>query len=839
MDITFLGAHTGIRLSKHYADNKFNAYPNVRNVTSHVESITDIDSLHAAIMDHASRGHCMLKNNLKRPLVNESRKGMVDKFADTQLLVLDFDKFPVITDSFDLQTAVDFALSSLNMFGLDATDYVAQASSSFKLRGNKFSFHVFFILQNKLDPRAMKTWLQSINLTIEDYKKHITLSENGQSLSYPVDPSVADNSKLIYIAPPTFADPADDPFAGQHQNRIIKVTGKKYSTFDLEDYALDVHLPNVAMDASDLKNELRAKKNLPKSKTKIEVKKLGNENFEILKNPEQMRLTVADDSGLPYVRCNVNSGDSMAYWFDVFKPEFMYNFKDEPIFLIEDVDPDFYQMTLTAYQPWIDKQVQQKSLATPAKPIAFRDVYTDTFYTAQYDLSKNALTELHVVNKNNLEGFYASHQCPEPSFIPDAELKFDPTSQNDSIDVKQIPHKINLWKPSKIMESQVEWDGDTLEVGTATLIKDKCPVIYRVMHHMLGNGNAEFERMMNWLAYIFQTREKAETAWILSGVQGTGKGVFSHRILRPLIGETFVPVRTLENMEEQFNDYMRQAIVCVVDEFNMPVGKSALTKMANKLKNMITEPTITIRAMRANQVEVPSFTSFIFNSNHVDAVAIEVSDRRYNVAPRQETTLVEAYPEFSDDIDLIEDELPYFAGALAAFKFNRRMVRVPLQNEAKSAMITAGQSILEEFVYAFRYGKLDYFQPVMEMGIDNFHDAGAIDSAQRHIKHWISNATANAPSLVKQEHMRTVYQVLTGEDISAIKFGKQLTKIGYDSAKIRIGNTVARCFEVHWVIDEITLKAWEKEYFVSDADKKLLQNALTISDTNGLTSSSG
>lgn len=830
MDITFLEATTGIRLSKHYADNKFTAYPNVKNVTSHLEHVTDIDSLHAAIMDHASRGHCMLKNTLKRPLVNESRRSMCDKFAPTQILVLDFDKFPVVSERLDLETAVDFALNSLSKFGLHITDYVAQASSSFKLRGNRFSFHVFFILSDKIDPRIMKTWLQYINLTIEEYKKSITLSENGHSLSYPLDPSVADNSKLIYIAPPTFADVQNDPFAGQHQDRIIKVTGKQYSTFDLEDYAMDAQLPTVTKLINEIKDEKRADKKLPKSKTRVKNRRFGDESFEVMENPEQMRITIADDSSLPYVRCNVNSGDSDAYWFDVFKPMFMHNFKDEPIFMIEDVDPEFANMVLSKYQPWIAEQVKKKAIDVPLKPMSFRDVHTDTYFTAQYNMSKNSLTELHNINKANLDGFYASHQCPEPAFIPDADFSFDPTSQKPAVDVSKIPYRINLWDSSKAMEQQIKWEGETLEVGTATLVKEKCPVIYRVMHHMLGNGNAEFERMMNWLAHIFQTREKAGTAWILSGVQGTGKGVFADRILRPLLGEKFVPVRTLENMEEQFNDYMRQAVVCVVDEFNMPVGKSALTKMANKLKNLITERTITIRAMRSNQVEIPSFTSFIFNSNHVDAVAIEVSDRRYNVAPRQEKTLLEVWPEFIDDIDRIEQELPLFAGALAAFNVNQRMVRVPLQNEAKTAMITAGQSVLEEFVYAFRYGKLDYFQSIMEMSITNIHDAGAIESAQRHVKNWMANV--DNPMHLKQEHMRTVYQVLTNEDISAVKFGKLLTRVGYTSHKIRTGNSTGKVFEVTWVLDELTVKSWEKEYFISDIDKKMLASTRAMSDTN-------
>ena len=45
--------------------------------------------------------------------------------------------------------------------------------------------------------------------------------------------------------------------------------------------------------------------------------------------------------------------------------------------------------------------------------------------------------------------------------------------------------------------------------------------------------------------------------------------------------------------------------------------------MADKLKNQITEPTMTIRAMRASQIELPSYTNFIFLTNRPDAVKIE------------------------------------------------------------------------------------------------------------------------------------------------------------------------------------------------------------------------
>ena len=63
-----------------------------------------------------------------------------------------------------------------------------------------------------------------INYKTEFLAEQIKLSANGQSLSYILDPSVADNSKLIYIAPPKFID-VQDPIKG---SRFVFVKKDKY-----------------------------------------------------------------------------------------------------------------------------------------------------------------------------------------------------------------------------------------------------------------------------------------------------------------------------------------------------------------------------------------------------------------------------------------------------------------------------------------------------------------------------------------------------------------------------------------------------------------------------------
>ena len=195
--------------------------------------------------------------------------------------------------------------------------------------------------------------------------------------------------------------------------------------------------------------------------------------------------------------------------------------------------------------------------------------------------------------------------------------------------------------------------------------------------------------------------------------------IFYTKILRPLFGDEHVPMRALQNIEEQFNLYMRQALFLVVDEFHMASASSGTMKIADKLKNAITENTMTIRAMRSNQIEMPNYTNFIFLTNRMDAVKIEEGDRRYNIAPRQEKKLEEVYPEVIANIDYLEKELPEFAGILSTYKVDKRLVRTPIANNAKAQMAQVTMSVMEEFFAAIKQGNLEFFVDLLDIELTN------------------------------------------------------------------------------------------------------------------------
>jgi hypothetical protein len=311
------------------------------------------------------------------------------------------------------------------------------------------------------------------------------------------------------------------------------------------------------------------------------------------------------------------------------------------------------------------------------------------------------------------------------------------------------------------------------------------------------------------------------TAWIFTGVPGTGKGLLIHKVLKPLFGEAQVPMRSLENIEEQFNLYMRTALFLVVDEFRMGDAGS-VGKMADKLKHQITEPTLTIRAMRTNQIELPSFCNFIFLTNRGDAVKIEDGDRRYNISPRQEIKLEIGEPQLLQNIDKIEKELYIFAGVLNKFQVDQRMAHTALENEAKSKMKEISMSVLEEFAFAIRQRNLVYFTELLEIPLTNTFDAGGISTAQRYVKDWV--AKTGEEVCIPMSHFKLVYDVLTDtrNKLSQRDFTKAMSRLNVTTAVKRVKNKTARGVVLLWKLDNNTKQEIIDTHF-EERDKQLLK----------------
>tara|TARA_B100000508_G_scaffold57925_1_gene45075 strand:+ start:8149 stop:10671 length:2523 start_codon:yes stop_codon:yes gene_type:complete len=823
MELVFLEAASALRLTKQITNKKTTPYPHVRKINSHHYQIEKtnkgLKEFETLLRSHAAKGNCLLKGPLKKQLKNQSRAGQGDKNAYSDYIVLDIDNICVpgflsksSLTNLDIGRVAEIIITSLPETFHDVS-YIAQASSSFGLKNDRVSLHIFMLLEIPLPVTSIKLWLKHINYTIDLFKTQLELSSNGQSLKYPLDPSVADNTKIIFIASPDFTPSSLDPFTSSKER--ILLTKRKKAAVDLAALMYEVNPEKNFATEIAIKDSLRKKAGLQKRSSKIHTATINNQATEVLINPDKMSITIVDESSTPFIRCNINGGDSNAYYFNIEDPTYMFNFKDEPIFEIAKADKDFY---LSIFDKFTGTDA--KGNKAP-QPIVLRDFYTDTYYNGVFDPNLNQFNDnypLTPTNKTSIEGFMRSHGRTQPDFVPDAQVVFEPMSSKQAVNLDKTPFYVNMYRKSQYMLNEIKAE-TPLEYGTGINLKDTCPMIYTLIKHILGNKDPETEHFLNWLAYIYQNKTKSMTAWILTGVPGTGKGVFINRILKPLFGNEHVPMKNLENIEEQFNLYMRSALFLIIDEFRMTDANGGSLRMADKLKNQITEPTLTIRGMRSNQIELPSYTNFIFLTNRPDAIKIETGDRRYNVGPRQEVKLEDAHPEIIENIDTIHEELNKFAGALSQYKVDKRMARICMNNEAKITMRNVTMSVFEEFCEAIKVGNLMFFIDVLDLSLDNTFNATTIMSAQRFVKAWIGNATNKQYSIIPLEHLRTVYHTQTEQtpQIAIKQFRKMTDRNGLVIERKRPADNQSsnpiRGVLVTWQVDSNQLEDIINQYF--------------------------
>jgi len=276
---------------------------------------------------------------------------------------------------------------------------------------------------------------------------------------------------------------------------------------------------------------------------------------------------------------------------------------------------------------------------------------------------------------------------PIGDFVPEWDLVFDP---HDNVRVDVTNRVVNRFRPSEFMKTSVKKT-------------QSCPpTIFKVMHHALGCDVDTTSHFVNWLAYILQVRDRTKTAWVLHGTQGTGKGILTNNVLRPIFG-AHTASRRMEELGEKYNHFMSGCLLVFVDEVQIKALGNERGIMA-KLKNFITEEFVPIRAMHANAIESRNYSNWIFMSNMPDPVMIDKGDRRFNVGRYQPNKI-----SITDaEMKRLDKELQAFHDYLMSYPCDHDLARQVIQSEDRDNMIAVSESSLDTVSDALLNGKFEF-----------------------------------------------------------------------------------------------------------------------------------
>ena len=827
--VTFLEA--SVPLSKTFTKKKNGEivksnYPMVAKFTSHEEQVENITDLYDLMCIHAGQAHCMIKGNLSREINKERRAGLTTSDEETFLFLSDLDGLP-------LESVPAFI--NLLPTAFKRKSYILQYSASHGIGESddgELRVHLFHWLRTCVSPLVIKKWLYWFNLTTPELRSAITLSASGTGLRWPLDVSVNGNDKLVYMAPPKLV--GDVP-VWDSQERIQLKKGKADSVeFDFE----------IPWDDRELEQE---KLNLLKELRKEAG--LSDHNFRYTHADNRTISSVPEGEtwisdykvGPEFTHCNLNGGDSGAYYYRSRDPYYIDNFKNGISHRLKEVDKEHWKEAMARARElnagdkpetepktkparkkrWgglapIETEVEKRedlredrtipaefdsNAQIPApneapegtQPFVFIDRETGDYYRGLF-FPTGAYKHWKSKNLHLIKNFQKTWGMDTRDEIEEWDVVFDP---KDNREFHPSHRKINKYQMSDVMRKAQEM----IDRGEAP---DKLPpVAYKVISSCTGDKQS-LEWSLNWTSCVVVYRDKTTTAIVLQGTYGTGKGLFM-RLLELILGPKYVIRVDLETFGvSEFNGATEQAILIIIDEADMDaVWGNARKRVHKKLKESITESPLTIRNMYSEPRMAPSFCNLAFLANEKHVAHVSAADRRYTVCARQDTPL-----EITDEEVriLFEEELLQVAAYFMSRKADMQLARTPLDNAARRFVQQLSMDSNEEVFEAIIQGDFQFF-------IDSWPDEdmqdGAVNSiTQRALMTYreamIEVYDNRETGRISRKAIESLVWHLTGnKQATAHKATKWINHHGLDINLIRMQDGPVRGYEVkNWKISE-------------------------------------
>lgn len=740
-------------------------YPMTWEFTSHEEQCNDLPTMLRLMTKHAALGHCLLKGQLAKPLVQESRAGSTNTNDSTEWLCLDLDGLP---ENLEVQNAngqtssVPLTLDLfLNEMGLGDISYIVQWSASYGISDNKIRAHVIMLVDKGYAAPLIKQWLIQKNHEVPLLRGAMELTKTGNTIRWPLDISACQNDKLIYIAPPVLKG-IKDPMGKTPRIQLVK---RKYDILALSS-GINTTEKNKQLTHARI-NELRDAAGLVKRKFNYKV--VGG--TEVMLKPDESVITeMKTERG--YVYFNLNGGDSWAYYHPENRPDYIYNFKGEPTYLTKELLPDYWGELTKA---------TTKANSSGIIYLAFCDRKTGTYWRGTYDSTADNLDIYQAKNETQLRDFCKQHGVPLGDFIPEWDLVFDP---HDNVRVDVSNRTVNRFKPSNYMKA------------VAKRVQKCPPTIFKVMHHALGSDVDITEHFVNWIAYVLQYRDRTKTAWVMHGTQGTGKGILTNNVLRPIFG-AHATTRRMEELSEKYNGYIADNLLVFVDEVQIRALENERGVVA-KMKNFITEEIVPIRLMHANPFDVRNYTNWIFMSNMSDPVVIPKNDRRHNVGKYQPNKL-----EITDqEIAQIDKELQQFHDYLMSYAVDVDMARTVIQSEDRDNMITLSESSVDTIASALLDGTFEYFLNMLPTG--NNHERNAllankVEAYRDTLKALMLRTKPDGSCNIARDELHSIFDYLTDNTPkSPNKFTSLLKHHRIHITKVWVNSKAVQGLQVEW-----------------------------------------
>lgn len=208
----------------------------------------------------------------------------------------------------------------------------------------------------------------------------------------------------------------------------------------------------------------------------------------------------------------------------------------------------------------------------------------------------------------------------------------------------------------------------------------------------------------DWLAHLEQRPgELPHYGWLhIAEKTGTGRNWLSSLLGRIWAGYVASSVDLPALLDSQFNGQLAGRVLAVVDEIREGGGESVY-KHANRLKSLINQETREINPKYGRQYTEYNALRWLVYSNHLEAIPMDETDRRWRVAmhtaaPRPESAYSALYAALDDPAFV--DSVAVWLGArdISGFNPGARPPMTVAKQTAIHATMSAAQQYAREIV---------------------------------------------------------------------------------------------------------------------------------------------
>ncbi len=337
---------------------------------------------------------------------------------------------------------------------------------------------------------------------------------------------------------------------------------------------------------------------------------------------------------------------------------------------------------VAAKYAWVAQQMGVVLRKSPLKQPAYRDYVYNRIAKADYGF------------------FYVDHRGKRRLWYPNFEDVFGLTLEGE-VDhgilvaerVEFLPGReeithdedgcrvLNLWRPAPWREL----DG----VAEPALVIDH-------IRYLVGDDEVAANHILDFIAHLvqFPSERIAHALLITSEAKGIGKSTLG-KLLRRLVGEANSRVAQTKDLKSQFDNWLAGKVLIQVDE----VYETGNWDLANKLKPLITEETVSVNLKYGPQLEIKNYARLILFSNHLAPLSIEDGDRRYFVVqssaqPRQDSYYEELNRYIDSDAGMNAIFTYFKRRDLSSFSPYRR----PPMTAAKRGIIDVSQHPMRTYI---------------------------------------------------------------------------------------------------------------------------------------------